>query len=137
MKVLVIGGGAAGFFSAIHHKIHHPNSTVTIIERSRQLLTKVKISGGGRCNVTHACFDPNELSQNYPRGHRELRHAFKIFQPKDTMDWFQNRRVELKIESDGRVFPVSNQSSDIINCLMDEASKLGIQIRTKTRIQNI
>ncbi len=126
----VIGGGAAGFFSAIHTKLAHPKRTVVILEKSSDLLSKVKLSGGGRCNVTHACFDPKDLCEFYPRGAQELRGPFHTFQPQDTMDWFESRGVPLKIESDGRVFPVSDRASDISDCLLKTASDLDIKIWT-------
>ena len=106
---IIVGGGAAGFFSAITCARHYPKHRVLILEKTKQLLTKVKISGGGRCNVTHACFDPLLLCQFYPRGHRELKASFHQFQPQDTIHWFQDRYVSLKIEEDGRVFPVSDR----------------------------
>src|SRR5689334_10520119 len=105
-RVGVIGGGAAGYFAAIHCAEANPNLTVTILEGTPRPLTKVRISGGGRCNVTHHCFDPEQLVRSYPRGHRELRGPFSRFQPKDTVDWFSRRGVELKTEEDGRMFPV-------------------------------
>ena len=135
--VFVVGAGAAGFFAAIHHKSNWPNDRVIIIEKSNDCLTKVKISGGGRCNVTHACFDPRQLCEFYPRGSKELRGPFHQFQPEDTMAWFESRGVKLKIEADNRVFPVSNDSSDIANCLMDEANTLGIAIWTSCGITTI
>lgn len=135
--IFVVGAGAAGFFAAIHHKSNWPDDRVIIIEKSNDCLTKVKISGGGRCNVTHACFDPRQLCEFYPRGSKELRGPFHQFQPEDTMAWFESRGVKLKIEADNRVFPVSNDSSDIANCLMDEANALGISIWTSCGITTI
>lgn len=128
MKIVVIGGGAAGFFAAIHAKKCHPNAFVTLYEKTRKLLSKVRISGGGRCNVTHACFDPKQLIQNYPRGSKELLGPFHRFQPQDTIDWFSQRGVLLKTEEDGRVFPVTNSSETIIEALLKEAEKEGVQI---------
>lgn len=124
----VIGGGAAGFFGAIMCAATHPERRVIILEKTRQVLTKVKISGGGRCNVTHACFDPAVLIQNYPRGGKELRGPFTRFQPRDTMQWFEERGVKLKIESDGRVFPITDSSDSIVQCLMKEAKNLGVEL---------
>tara|TARA_Y100001935_G_scaffold133838_1_gene110777 strand:+ start:230 stop:1435 length:1206 start_codon:yes stop_codon:yes gene_type:complete len=133
----VVGAGAAGFFAAIHHKSNWPDDRTIIIEKSNDCLTKVKLSGGGRCNVTHACFDPRQLCEFYPRGSKELRGPFHEFQPEDTMAWFESRGVKLKIEPDNRVFPVSNDSSDIANCLMDEAKALGIAVWTSCGIAAI
>jgi predicted Rossmann fold flavoprotein len=115
---VVIGGGAAGFFGAITCAQQFPHHRVLLLEKTRQLLTKVRISGGGRCNVTHACFDPTLLVNNYPRGGRELRGPFTRFQPLDTIQWFESRGVELKNEEDGRMFPVTDSSETIINCLL-------------------
>lgn len=137
LQVAVIGGGAAGFFAAISAKTHHPNAKVTIYEKSDKLLSKVRISGGGRCNVTHHCFDIRELVKHYPRGERPLKKAFGIFSPTDTIDWFKKRGVELKTESDGRMFPTSDDSGTIINCLMQETRKLGIGIKTKSNIKSL
>ena len=132
--IVIAGGGAAGFFSAIHAKTSHPDASVVILEKSRELLAKVAISGGGRCNVTHHCFDPKQLIRNYPRGGKELLGAFFRFQPTDTIDWFESRGVKTKTESDGRMFPVSDDSSDIIHALQHEAESLGITILLKKGI---
>lgn len=137
MKIIIVGAGAAGFFSAIHNQFQYPNADVIIIEKSNRILTKVKLSGGGRCNVTHACFDPRQLCEFYPRGSKELRGPFHQFQPEDTMAWFESRGVKLKTEPDHRVFPVSNNSNDIANCLLNEAKSLGISIWTDCAIQSI
>jgi predicted Rossmann fold flavoprotein len=137
LQVAVIGGGAAGFFAAISAKIHHPEAKVTIYEKSDKLLSKVRISGGGRCNVTHHCFDIRELVKHYPRGERPLKKAFGIFSTTDTIQWFQKRGVELKTESDGRMFPTTDDSETIINCLMQETQKLGIGIKTKSNIKKL
>ena len=137
MKVAVIGGGAAGFFSAISAKIHNPDAQVTIYERSDKLLSKVRISGGGRCNVTHHCFKIHELVKFYPRGEKPLKKAFGIFSPTDTISWFNERGVELKTEADGRMFPVSDSSQTIIDCLMKEVHNLGIGIKTKSAIKTL
>jgi predicted Rossmann fold flavoprotein len=136
-NTIVIGGGAAGFFAALSSKSCSPESSVLILEKSSSLLSKVRISGGGRCNVTHACFDPRELVKNYPRGGKALIGPFTRFQPRDTMDWFSSRGVDLKIEQDGRVFPVSDSSQTIIDCLMKEANKLHVEIRLKQNITQI
>jgi predicted Rossmann fold flavoprotein len=125
---LVIGGGAAGFFAAI--AAAEAGASVTLLERGREVLAKVRISGGGRCNVTNACFEPKELVRNYPRGGRELLGAFHHFQPKDTMDWFRARGVDLKIEPDGRVFPTSDQSQTIIDALTHAAQKAKVKVHT-------
>ncbi|HTA28212.1 MAG TPA: NAD(P)/FAD-dependent oxidoreductase [Bacteroidia bacterium] len=128
MEIVVIGGGAAGFFAAISCKAHHPDSHVTIYEKSDKLLAKVKISGGGRCNVTHACFTNSQLIKFYPRGEKHLKKAFAYFNASDTVKWFENRGVRLKTEEDGRMFPVTNDSQTIVTCLMREVEKLGITI---------
>lgn len=128
LNVAVIGGGAAGFFAAISCKTHHPNADVTIYEKSDKLLAKVNISGGGRCNVTHACFSNAELAKYYPRGGKQLKKAFSYFNTKDTVDWFESRGVKLKTEEDNRMFPVTDNSQTIINCLLREADKLNIGI---------
>lgn len=135
--ILVIGGGAAGIFAAISAKQAYPKARIALLEKSGVLLSKVRISGGGRCNVTHACFDPNLLVQNYPRGFRELKGPFHHFQPQDTIRWFESRGVPLKVEGDGRIFPVSNQSSSIIHCLLTEAQKLGVELHLRQRIASI
>lgn len=137
MKVAVIGGGAAGFFSAISAKTHNPDAQVTIYERSDKLLSKVRISGGGRCNVTHHCFKIHELVKFYPRGEKPLKKAFGIFSPTDTISWFNDRGVELKTEADGRMFPVSDSSQTIIDCLMKEVHNLGIGIKMKSAIKTL
>lgn len=127
---LVIGGGAAGFFAAIRAAEAKPGSKVIILEKGRDLLQKVKVSGGGRCNVTHACFDARELVKNYPRGSKALHGPFSRFQPGDTIGWFDQRGVRLKIEEDGRMFPVTDSSLTIINCLTQAAAKAGVEVRT-------
>lgn len=137
MTIVIIGGGAAGFFAALRAKECKPHTEVILLERSSQLLSKVRISGGGRCNVTHSCFDPKELVKNYPRGNRELLGPFTRFQPADTIQWFESRGVELKTEEDGRMFPVSDSSASIIDCLMRQAQKSGVNIRTKAGIDKI
>lgn len=137
MNVAVIGGGAAGFFAALSVKEHHPKATVVILEKTHQYLTKVKISGGGRCNVTHDCKYPAQLVKNYPRGKHWLKKPFTQFSSPDTIKWFEQRGVALKVESDGRIFPVSDSSASIINCLVDECKQLGIEIRTKAGVEKI
>lgn len=127
--VVVIGGGAAGFFGAITSAEKNPKGKTILLEKNRQLLSKVRISGGGRCNVTHACFDPALLVQNYPRGGKELRGPFSRFQPRDTVKWFEDRGVALKVEVDGRMFPVTDSSETIISCLIQQAKKLGVEVR--------
>jgi len=133
----VIGGGAAGFFAAVNASRLHPNYKVTIFEKSREVLSKVRISGGGRCNVTHHCFDPEILSHAYPRGGKELRWAFEQFQARDTVDWFESRGVELKTESDGRMFPVTDDSATIISTLKEEARRNKVAAQTKMRVDGI
>lgn len=127
---MVIGGGAAGFFGAIACAQAHPHIQVTLLEASRQPLAKVRISGGGRCNVTHACFEPAGLVQNYPRGGKALRGAFSRFQARDTVAWFAAHGVKLKTEPDGRMFPVTDSSETIVDCLIEAASSAGVEIRT-------
>lgn len=136
-KVIVLGGGAAGFFGAIACAQENSRCEVVILEKTRQLLTKVKISGGGRCNVTHACFDPAQLVKYYPRGGQALRGPFTCFQPKDVIAWFEAKGVKLKVESDGRMFPVTDRSETIIDCLMKQAKECGIEVRTECNIITI
>ncbi|MEX1012093.1 MAG: NAD(P)/FAD-dependent oxidoreductase [Waddliaceae bacterium] len=135
MKITVLGGGAAGFFAAITAKKKYPEATVILLERSNKLLSKVRISGGGRCNVTHSCFDPRELIKNYPRGSKELLGAFHQFQPRDTINWFLERGVSLKTEADGRMFPITDSSDTIINALLDEADKVGVIIKLQSKVK--
>ncbi len=137
LDVLIIGGGAAGFFTAINVALENPNLSIAILEKGNQFLGKVKVSGGGRCNVTHACFDPKELIQFYPRGSKELRGPFHKFQPGDMFEWLQEKGVELKIESDNRVFPVSDNSQTIIDCFLAEAKRLGIQTILQCGVNSI
>lgn len=126
--VLIIGGGAAGFFAAINIAVQHPNASVAILERGSVGLQKVKVSGGGRCNVTHAEFMPQELVHNYPRGEKELLGPFHQFMTGDTMEWFEKRGIPLKIEDDGRIFPQSNSSQTIINCFLKEVEQLKVAV---------
>lgn len=135
MRVIVIGGGAAGFFAAIACASVSPETEVILLEAGRQPLTKVRISGGGRCNVTHHCFDPALLVQAYPRGGKALRGAFTRFQPQDTVNWFEQRGVSLKTEADGRIFPVTDNSQTIINCLLQEANSHGVHLKTGARVE--
>lgn len=135
--VIVVGGGAAGFFAALTAKTKSPNAKVAILEKTAVLLSKVRISGGGRCNVTHACFDPVALSKNYPRGEKALLGPFHRFGPRDTIEWFESRGVVLKAEADGRIFPVTNSSETMIDCLLAEANKLGVEILLRQRIESI
>ena len=137
MKVLIIGGGAAGFFTAINSVENNPNLSVAILERGKTVLEKVRISGGGRCNVTHACFVPNDLVKFYPRGERELKGPFNQFCSGDTIEWFEKHGVELKIEEDGRMFPVSDSSDTIIDCFMDAVKKLKIDVLTNHSVQEL
>lgn len=126
--VIVIGGGAAGFFGAINCAEANPKLRIAVLEKTRQVLSKVKISGGGRCNVTHACFDERELVKNYPRGQKELLGPFTRFKTSDTIEWFKKRGVELKIEEDGRMFPITDSSSTIIDCFLACLKRLGIDL---------
>jgi hypothetical protein len=135
--VCVIGGGAAGFFAAINLAVKHPDYDIQLLEKSNKLLSKVKISGGGRCNVTHACFDKLELVKNYPRGHRELVQVFSRFDANDTIQWFQKQGIPLHTEDDGRMFPVSNSSQTIIDCFLYLAEKHQIRIRKNTEVLHI
>ncbi|WP_375238321.1 NAD(P)/FAD-dependent oxidoreductase [Aurantibacter sp.] len=135
--IIIIGGGAAGFFAAINTAEKFPNLKIVILERGKDVLGKVKISGGGRCNVTHAEFTPKELTYNYPRGEKELLGPFHTFMTGDTMEWFDNRGVELKIEDDGRIFPVSNNSKTIIDCFLNETKKHNIEILTNQGVKDI
>jgi predicted Rossmann fold flavoprotein len=136
-KIIIIGGGAAGFFAAITCAQTYPHTQVTLIEAGKYPLGKVKISGGGRCNVTHACFDPIQLIQYYPRGNKALRGAFSRFQPKDTVEWYADRGVRLKTEADGRMFPTTDDSDTIVRCLMDAAASAGVKIWTGEAVADI
>ncbi len=136
-QIIVIGGGAAGFFAAITCAQTYPATRVTLIEAGRYPLAKVKISGGGRCNVTHACFDPTQLVQYYPRGHQALRGAFTRFQPQDTVAWYADRGIALKTEADGRMFPTTDDSDTIVQCLLDAAEAAGVKIWTGAAVATI
>jgi predicted Rossmann fold flavoprotein len=135
--IIIAGGGAAGFFTAINIAEKHPNVKIAILERGKDVLTKVRISGGGRCNVTHACFIPNELVKFYPRGEKELRGPFHQFAAGDTIEWFEKHGVELKIEDDGRMFPVTDSSLTIIDCFLNATKKLGIAVLTGQSVQSL
>lgn len=135
--IIIIGGGAAGFFTAINAAEMNPEAGILILERGKEVLTKVRISGGGRCNVTHAEFIPAELVKNYPRGKQELRGPFHSFMTGDTISWFEKRGIELKIEEDGRMFPVSDSSETIINCFLSEVQRLGIHLKTNHPVQKL
>jgi hypothetical protein len=135
--IIIVGGGAAGFFTAINIAEKNKHLKIAILERGKEVLTKVRISGGGRCNVTHACFVPNDLVKFYPRGEKELRGPFHQFCSGDTIEWFENHGVELKIEEDGRMFPVSNSSQTIIDCFIESTNKLGIQVLTGQSVQSL
>ena len=135
--IIIVGGGAAGFFTAINIAEKNKHLKVAILERGKEVLSKVRISGGGRCNVTHACFVPNDLVKFYPRGEKELRGPFHQFCSGDTIEWFENHGVPLKIEEDGRMFPESNSSQTIIDCFTDNVHKLGIQVLTGQSVQSL
>ncbi len=137
MKIAIIGGGAAGFFAAISAKENCPDARVVIFEKSHKLLSKVVVSGGGRCNVTNGCDSIDELCKAYPRGGRSLKKAFYIFNNKHTMKWFESRGVPLVIQDDNRVFPASQSSHSIVDCFLREAERLGIQIKTESGVQSI
>lgn len=137
MRLIVIGGGAAGFFCAVTAARMNPRLEVVIAERTNKLLSKVRISGGGRCNVTHACFSIPELVKKYPRGEHFVKKAFYKFFTEDTIAWFKERGVLLKTEADGRMFPVTDSSETIINCLMREADKYNVQVRINKDVRAI
>lgn len=134
--IIVVGGGAAGFFAAINAAEKNKGLKIAILERGREVLQKVKVSGGGRCNVTHACFEPAQLVKFYPRGEAELLEPFQKFNPTHTIEWFENRGVKIKKEADGRMFPASDSSQTIIDCLMDAARKNKVEILTNSRVEN-
>ncbi len=136
-RLVVVGGGAAGFFCAVNAARLYPSLEVMIIEKSNHLLSKVRVSGGGRCNVTHACFSIAEMIKKYPRGASFLKKAFHHFFTSDTIAWFKERGVEIKTESDGRMFPVSNTSQTIIDCLMQEANQYGVTILMNREVKEI
>ncbi len=136
-QIIVIGGGAAGFFAAITCAQTNPDARVTLLEAGKTPLSKVKISGGGRCNVTHACFDPTQLVQYYPRGGKALRGAFSRFQPQHTVDWYAAHGVQLKTEGDGRMFPTTDDSATIVDCLSNAAAAAGVKIWTSAAVADI
>ena len=136
-SVVVVGGGAAGYFGAVACAENVPGRRVLLLEKGTELLAKVRVSGGGRCNVTHACFDPALLVKNYPRGGKALRGPFTRFQPRDTEAWFNARGVRLKTEPDGRMFPVTDRSETIVECLQNAAAKAGVQVWTGVAIRSI
>ena len=136
-RIVVAGGGAAGFFGAISTAEKNPQASVVLLEKGTHLLAKVRISGGGRCNVTHACYDPRELSRRYPRGGKALIGPLTRFGPEETVAWFASRRVKLKTEADGRMFPVTDSSQTVIECLTQAAREAGINVTTQSRIQSV
>ncbi|BAO55346.1 BaiN/RdsA family NAD(P)/FAD-dependent oxidoreductase [Nonlabens marinus] len=135
--VIIVGGGAAGFFTAINLAEQRPDLSITILERGKDVLQKVRISGGGRCNVTHAEFDPRPLTGNYPRGEKELLGPFHKFMTGDTIEWFSNHGVELKIEDDGRMFPITDSSQTIIDCFLKLTEKYNIDVQTSQNVASI
>lgn len=136
-RLVVIGGGAAGFFCAVNAARMNPQLQVILLEKTNKILSKVKVSGGGRCNVTHSCFEISEMVRRYPRGANFLKKAFHQFFTSDTIQWYLERGVKLKTEEDGRMFPVSDSSQTIIDCLLREADKYSVQVRMKTEIEGI
>jgi len=137
MRIAIIGGGAAGFMAAITAKLHNGKNEVVLFEKSNKVLAKVKISGGGRCNVTNACFSVSQLIKNYPRGEKFLKNTFPHFHTQDTIDWFESRGVPLKAEADNRMFPISDNSQSIVDCLMNEIDKLGVELKLQSVISKI
>lgn len=135
--LVIVGGGAAGFFCAVNAAAQDRSLSVIILEKSSKLLSKVRISGGGRCNLTHACFKIPALAAHYPRGDQFVKKTFGYFNPSDTIKWFEKRGVMLKTEADGRMFPVSNDSNSIVQCLLDEASRYGVIIRTNQEVLSV
>jgi predicted Rossmann fold flavoprotein len=136
-RLVVIGGGAAGFFCAVNAARMHPSLEVLLLEKTGKLLSKVKVSGGGRCNVTHSCFSISDMVRNYPRGANFLKKTFHQFFTTDTIQWYTDRGVPLKTEDDGRMFPVTNSSQSIIDCLMKEANKYGVEIRMMADVKSL
>lgn len=136
-RIVVVGGGAAGFFAAITCAQARPDARVSILEAGPDFLAKVRISGGGRCNVTHACFDPRILAGHYPRGERTLRGAFRLFQPGDTIDWFESRGVKLVTQEDGCLFPATDSSQTIIDCFLREARNAGVNLCNRCRVEQV
>lgn len=136
-RIIIVGGGAAGFFAAIACGEVAPAAEIVLLEKTAHFLSKVRISGGGRCNVTHSCFDARELTKRYPRGERALIAPFLRFQASDTVAWFESRGVKLKTESDGRMFPTTDSSETIINCLMHEARKADVELRANCGVESV
>ena len=136
-RIVIVGGGAAGFFAAIECAESRPEAQIFILEKSSQFLSKVKISGGGRCNVTHADFDAREFSRRFPRGERALISAFGRFQASDTVAWFEGRGVKLKFEADGRMFPATDSSQTIMDCLLGAAQKAGVKLQTNCGVESV
>jgi predicted Rossmann fold flavoprotein len=132
--LIVAGGGAAGFFAAVECASRKAGQKIIILEKSTKLLSKVRISGGGRCNVTHNCFEPTPLSKHYPRGQKELKQLFRVFQASDTVEWFRKRGVKLVSEDDGRMFPTTNTSDTIVKCFLAEAESFGVSIETSAEV---
>jgi predicted Rossmann fold flavoprotein len=137
LKIVVIGGGAAGFFAAIHAAQANPQAQVLVLEKTNKLLAKVQISGGGRCNVTHSCFSISEMSKHYPRGERQMKQLLHQFMTTDTIRWFESRGVKLKTEDDGRIFPVTDNSQTVIDCLLKESKKAGVEIYLQHEVLKI
>src|SRR5437016_5498194 len=136
-RIIVVGGGAAGFLAAITCAEAMPDAEVTVLEKSREFLGKVRISGGGRCNVTHACFDAREFATRFPRGQRALIGPFQRFQASDTVAWFESRGVKLKTEGDGRMFPTRDSSETIIDCLVDSAKAAGVKLVAHCGVERV
>lgn len=136
-RIIVVGGGAAGFFAAITAAEASPGAEVMLLERGPQFLSKVRISGGGRCNVTHSLFDSREFARRYPRGEQALIGVFKRFQASDAVAWFESRGVQLKAEADGRMFPVTDSSETIVDCLMNAARAAGVSVRTNCGVDSV
>lgn len=137
IDLLVIGGGAAGFFGAIQAAEKNKKLSIIILEKTTKVLSKVKVSGGGRCNVTHHCFEAKPLASHYPRGEKPLRELFKIYQAKDVVDWFERKGVKLKVEDDGRMFPITDDSQTIVDLFLREADKRGIEIKRSSAVKSI
>lgn len=135
--LITIGGGAAGFFGSIVAAEKKPKLSVLILEKTSKLLSKVKVSGGGRCNVTHHCFEPTPLADHYPRGRKELKNLFRKFQASDMVRWLESKKVKLKTEEDGRMFPVTDDSQTIIDCFLNEANRLNIQVKTNAEVTRV
>src|SRR5829696_8973905 len=137
MSVVIAGGGAAGFFGAITCAEVNPSARVMLYEKSPQFLAKVRISGGGRCNVTHACFDTRDFTARYPRGESALISPFHRFSAADTVKWFESRGVQLKVESDGRMFPITDSSQTVIDCLLREARRNNVELRANCGVERV